>query len=211
MPSDQWYDDATREAATARVLQRRITDPKDRNVLTVVSEEFGVPRTTLATWVDEASPEAPAARKKPRPKFSQVVRTSKPAPPEEPPVDEVEDAPRAEPAEGSSPEPEADAAPDADPEAEPERDVDTDAEPEADVDPAPAPDVEATPDAEAAPEPQPERDVHPEAPSAPRDWTELDVVSSLEAEVVALRSDNRALLAAMRVVLATDGQGRPAR
>jgi len=211
MPSDQWYDDATREAATARVLQRRITDPKDRNVLTVVSEEFGVPRTTLATWVDEASPEAPAARKKPRPKFSQVVRTSKPAPPEEPTDDEAEDAPRAEPTEGSSPEPEADAAPDGDSEADseaqpaPERDADAEPAPEVEVEVGQA--VETEPETET----ETETELAAEAPTAPRGWTELDVVSSLEAEVVALRSDNRALLAAMRVVLATDGQGRPAR
>ena len=211
MPSDQWYDDATREAATARVLQRRITDPKDRNVLTVVSEEFGVPRTTLATWVDEASPEAPAARKKPRPKFSQVVRTSKPAPPEEPIDDEAEEAPRAEPAEGSSPEPEADAGPDADSEADseaqpsPERDADAEPAPEVEVEVGQA--VETEPETET----ETETELAAEAPTAPRGWTELDVVSSLEAEVVALRSDNRALLAAMRVVLATDGQGRPAR
>jgi len=185
MPSDQWYDDATREAATARVLQRRITDPKDRNVLTVVSEEFGVPRTTLATWVDEASPEAPAARKKPRPKFSQVVRTSKPAPPEEPTDDEAEEAPPAEPAEGSSPEP------------APEVEVEVE--------------VEVGQAVETKPETETETELAAEAPTAPRGWTELDVESSLEAEVVALRSDNRALLAAMRVVLATDGQGRPAR
>ena len=195
MPSDQWYDDATREAATARVLQRRITDPKDRNVLTVVSEEFGVPRTTLATWVDEASPAAPTARKKPRPKFSQVVRTLKPGPPEEPPVDEGEEALRAEPAEGSSPEPEAVAAPDADSEAQPAPEREPDVDPAPEVDPEPAPDVEPEPAAGA--------------PSAPAAWTELDVVSSLEAEIVALRSDNRALLAAMRVVLASEG--RPAR
>ena len=49
MPSDQWYDDATREAATARVLQRRIIDPKDRNVLTVVSERVSFTRVIEAT------------------------------------------------------------------------------------------------------------------------------------------------------------------
>jgi transposase-like protein len=81
MPYDEWYDDDTREAATARVLERRATKPGDRNVLTVVADEFGIPQQTLRAWVEEAAPEPEKPARKPRPKFSQVVTTRiEPAP-----------------------------------------------------------------------------------------------------------------------------------
>ena len=75
MPFDQWYDDETREAATARVLQRRATKPGDRHVFTVVAEEFGIPQQTLRAWVEEAAPETAAPARTARPKFSRVVTT----------------------------------------------------------------------------------------------------------------------------------------
>ena len=112
MPYDEWYDDDTREAATARVLERRATKPGDRNVLTVVADEFGIPQQTLRAWVEEAAPEPEKPARKPRPKFSQVVTTRiEPAPvPEVMPDADVEpdEVHQSEP----KPEPEADAEPD---------------------------------------------------------------------------------------------------
>jgi transposase-like protein len=99
MPYDEWYDDDTREAATARVLERRATKPGDRHVLTVVADEFGIPQQTLRAWVEEAAPEPEKAVRKPRPKFSQVVTTRV-----EPPADEPEVAPRPGPDEEEEPE-----------------------------------------------------------------------------------------------------------
>jgi hypothetical protein len=76
MPFEQWYDDETRDAATARVLQRLATNPGDRHVFTVVADEFAVDQPTLRAWVGAASPESVApARTSRRPKFSPVVRT----------------------------------------------------------------------------------------------------------------------------------------
>ena len=118
MPYDEWYDDDTREAATARVLERRATKPGDRNVLTVVADEFGIPQQTLRAWVEEAAPEPEKPARKPRPKFSQVVTT------------------RIEPA----PAPEADHDPESDIQADP------DAKPDAAAEPQVEPQVEPEPE-----------------------------------------------------------------
>lgn len=200
MPFDEWYDDATREAATARVLQRRMTNPTDRNVLTVVAEEFSVPRQTLSDWVDEASPETATPARKPRPKFSQVVKTTKEARVESPTDDDPAEATQsaAPPEPASEPEPE----PTSEPEAESEHDPWTasDAAPEPEPEPEPTPAPEPTPEPEPAPESEPEPEPQPEpapAPPAPAGTR----VSALEAEVAALRHGNRALIQAMRVLL----------
>jgi transposase-like protein len=76
MPFDQKYDPATREAATARVLERRATNPTDRSVLRVVSEEFGVGQQSLRAWVQEAEGKTkPVSGRRGRPRFSRVVTT----------------------------------------------------------------------------------------------------------------------------------------
>lgn len=228
MPFDQWYDDATREAATARVLQRKMTNPTDRNVLTVVAEEFNVPRQTLSDWVDEASPESPKSQRKPRPKFSQVVKTTKEArvasptddepaeapgsaaPPE--PAGEPEPATQPEPASASehdpwatsdpAPEPEPEPEPDPEPERAPEPQPAPESEPEPQPEPASGAEPEAAPMPEAAPEPVPA----PPATTGTRATAGTHVpagtrVSALEAEVAVLRDGNRALIQAMRVLL----------
>lgn len=92
MAFEQKYDAATREAATARVLERRATNPKDRHVFMVVADEFGVGQQSLRAWVAAATPESDKpARKKHRPRFSAVV-TTKVAPDDEPAAasDEIE-------------------------------------------------------------------------------------------------------------------------
>ncbi len=207
MPFDEWYDDETREAATARVLQRRMTNPTDRNVLTVVAEEFNVPRQTLSDWVDEASPEPAKPKRKPRPKFSQVVKTTKEARVESPTDDEPIDAPQpaAPPEPASEPEPDAEAGPqtEAAPEPQPEP------EPEPEQDPwaasGPAPDPEPTPESE--PEPRPEPDQEPEptqdraSAPAPTPAPTDSRLTALESEVAALRAGNRALVDALRILV----------
>lgn len=76
MAFEQKYDAATREAATARVLERRATNPKDRHVFMVVADEFGVGQQSLRAWVAAATPVSDTpARKKQRPRFSPVVTT----------------------------------------------------------------------------------------------------------------------------------------
>lgn len=172
MPYDEWYDDDTREAATARVLERRATKPGDRNVLTVVADEFGIPQQTLRAWVEEAAPEPEKPARKPRPKFSQVVTT------------------RIEPA----PEPEVEAEVEVEPEAEAEVEV------EAEVEPLVEPDAETSaPDAPAEPDLQ-TRPAPPALTSV--DVTPRTVeIAALEAEVAALRAGNRVLTDAMRVLL----------
>ncbi|VXB00358.1 hypothetical protein [Frigoribacterium sp. 9N] len=214
MPFDEWYDDETREAATARVLQRRMTNPTDRNVLTVVAEEFNVPRQTLSDWVDEASPESAKPKRKPRPKFSQVVKTTKEARVESPEDDEAIDAPQpAAPPEPAS-EPESDAQtesvpqaevvpqtevasdPEADPQPEREREPEPEQDPWAASDPAPEPE----PTLESQPGLQPEPASVPAptpAPAAPADSR----LTALEAEVAALRAGNRALVEALRILV----------
>ena len=209
MPFDQWYDDATREAATARVLQRRMTNPGDRNTLTVVADEFDIPQQTLAAWVEEASPDSPTPPKKPRPKFSQVVRTSKPAPepapePEPEPVEEPEE-PEAAVAEPTEDAPEAggatseDAAPEAaEAPVEPEASDDgalpeATSEPDADDELAADAGHDDSPESDAAPEPLAET---PPAPPAP-----TGRVAALEAEAASLRADKAALIAAIRILL----------
>jgi len=214
MPFDEWYDDETREAATARVLQRRMTNPTDRNVLTVVAEEFNVPRQTLSDWVDEASPESAKPKRKPRPKFSQVVKTTKEARVESPEDDEAIDAPQpAAPPEPAS-EPESDAQtesvpqaevvpqtevasdPEADPQPEREREPEPEQDPWAASDPAPEPE----PTLESQPGLQPEPASVPAptpTPAAPAD----NRLTALEAEVAALRAGNRALVEALRILV----------
>ena len=172
MPYDEWYDDDTREAATARVLERRATKPGDRNVLTVVADEFGIPQQTLRAWVEEAAPEPEKPARKPRPKFSQVVTT------------------RIEPAPVPAPEvmPDADVEPDEEHQSEPEPEAEAEADAEADR--------EAGPDVETQPAPPAPTPVAARAP-VPR----TDEIAALEAEVAALRAGNRVLTEAMRVLL----------
>ncbi|WP_052505470.1 hypothetical protein [Frigoribacterium sp. MEB024] len=203
MPFDEWYDDETREAATARVLQRRMTNPTDRNVLTVVAEEFNVPRQTLSDWVDEASPEPAKPKRKPRPKFSQVVKTTKEARVESPTDDEPIDAPQpaAPPEPASEPEPDAEAGPQT--EAAPEPQPEPEQDPWAASDPAPDP--EPTPESE--PEPRPEPDPEPEptqdraSAPAPTPAPTDSRLTALESEVAALRAGNRALVDALRILV----------
>ncbi|GAA4663504.1 hypothetical protein [Frondihabitans cladoniiphilus] len=102
MPHETETDDATREAATARVVQRLFTNPGDRNVFRVVSDEFGVGERLLRGWVEAATPAGDArSRRAPRPRFSPVVRTRV-----EPAVaSEGAAEPAPEPAPASTPEP----------------------------------------------------------------------------------------------------------
>ena len=216
MPFDEWYDDETREAATARVLQRRMTNPTDRNVLTVVAEEFNVPRQTLSDWVDEASPESAKPKRKPRPKFSQVVKTTKEARVESPTDDGPAEAPQsAAPPEPAS-EPESDAQtgsvpqaevvpqtevasdPDADPQPEREREPEPEQDPWAASDPAPEPEptLESQPGLQPEPASVPAPTPTP-TPAAPADSR----LTALEAEVAALRAGNRALVEALRILV----------
>jgi transposase-like protein len=174
MPYDEWYDDDTREAATARVLERRATKPGDRNVLTVVADEFGIPQQTLRAWVEEAAPEPEKPARKPRPKFSQVVTT------------------RIEPAPAPAPE----VMPDADVEPDEEHQSEAEPEPEADADAEAEADREAGPDVETQPAPPAPTPVAARAPVP-----HTDEIAALEAEVVALRAGNRVLTEAMRVLL----------
>jgi len=171
MPYDEWYDDDTREAATARVLQRRATKPGDRNVITVVADEFGIPQQTLRAWVEEAAPETEKPARKPRPKFSQVVTT------------------RIEPA----PEPEIEADADADAEV----DADVEEKPEIEAEPEAEAEVEAEPD--HVDQPDAEQDQQPT--SQPKAVDAAAEIAVLEAEVAALRAGNRVLTEAMRVLL----------
>ncbi|MFJ2355785.1 hypothetical protein [Frigoribacterium sp. NPDC087798] len=216
MPFDEWYDDETREAATARVLQRRMTNPTDRNVLTVVAEEFNVPRQTLSDWVDEASPESAKPKRKPRPKFSQVVKTTKEARVESPEDDEAIDAPQpAAPPEPAS-EPESDAQTGSVPQAEivPQTEVASDPEADPQSDPQPEPEAEQDPwaasDPAAEPEPEPtpasQPGLQPEPASVPAPTPAPAVpadsrLTALEAEVAALRAGNRALVEALRILV----------
>ncbi|WP_285062149.1 hypothetical protein [Frigoribacterium sp. ME-P-080] len=224
MPFDEWYDDETREAATARVLQRRMTNPTDRNVLTVVAEEFNVPRQTLSDWVDEASPESAKPKRKPRPKFSQVVKTTKEARVESPEDDEAIDAPQpaAPPEPASEPEPDAQTGsvpqaeavpqteaasdPESDPQPDPQPEPEPEPEPEQDPwaasDPAPEPEPEPTPESQPDLQPEPASVPAPAptptpAPAAPADSR----LTALEAEVAALRAGNRALVEALRILV----------
>lgn len=220
MPFDEWYDDETREAATARVLQRRMTNPTDRNVLTVVAEEFNVPRQTLSDWVDEASPESAKPKRKPRPKFSQVVKTTKEARVESPEDDEAIDAPQpaAPPEPASEPEPDAQTGsvpqaeavpqteaasdPESDPQPDPQPEPEPEPEPEQDPwaasDPAPEPEPEPTPESQPDLQPEPASVPAPTpAPAAPAD----NRLTALEAEVAALRAGNRALVEALRILV----------
>jgi len=210
MPFDEWYDDETREAATARVLQRRMTNPTDRNVLTVVAEEFNVPRQTLSDWVDEASPEPAKPKRKPRPKFSQVVKTTKEARVESPTDDGPAEAPQsaAPPEPASEPEPDAAAVPQT--ATVPQTEAAPEPQPEPEQDPwaasDPAPDPEPTPESEPEPLPEPES-AHTQdrasapaptpAPTAPADSR----LTALESEVAALRAGNRALVEALRILV----------
>ncbi|MBF4580813.1 hypothetical protein [Frigoribacterium sp. VKM Ac-2530] len=174
MPYDEWYDDDTREAATARVLERRATKPGDRNVLTVVADEFGIPQQTLRAWVEEAAPEPEKPARKPRPKFSQVVTT------------------RIEPAPAPAPE----VMPDADVEPEEEHQSESESEPEPEPEADAEPDREAGPDVETQSAPPAPTPVAARAPVA-----HTDEIAALESEVAALRAGNRVLTEAMRVLL----------
>jgi len=180
MPFDQWYDDETREAATARVLQRRATKPGDRHVFTVVAEEFGIPQQTLRAWVEEAAPETAAPARTARPKFSRVVTTHVER-------DEAPAAPAPEAVESPAPEPE--------PAAEPEEAAAD--EPE-DVTEAPADQPVARP---AEPEEAPAAPAEEVAPSAvPIVTPRTPQIAALEAQAAELRAGNAALKAALRVL-----------
>ncbi|MBD8585714.1 hypothetical protein IFT90_14240 [Frigoribacterium sp. CFBP 8766] len=197
MPYDEWYDDDTREAATARVLERRATKPGDRNVLTVVADEFGIPQQTLRAWVEEAAPEPEKPARKPRPKFSQVVTT------------------RIEPAVTPEADRESESDIQADPDAEPDVAMEPQVEPEPDAhvdEEQPAAEVEAEPD-EPRSQPStsdtlaelnvPSRPAPPAptAVAAPARAPRTGEIAALEAEVAALRVGNRVLTEAMRVLL----------
>jgi transposase-like protein len=192
MPYDEWYDDETREAATARVLERRATKPGDRNVITVVADEFGIPQQTLRAWVEEAAPEPEKPARKPRPKFSQVVTTRiEPAP-----APDVET--QAEP--DVEPEPDIDAEPDRQVEIESESgsgsEAETETETQAQAQAQVQPSAPAVP-AEANVRPHPAPPARTSGTAAPR----TDEIAALEAEVAALRAGNRVLTDAMRVLL----------
>lgn len=189
MPVDQWYDDATQEAATARVLQRLFTNPGDKSVFRVVSDEFSVDERSLRAWVEAASPTAAPSKKKARPKFSPVVRTRI-----EPRDDEVE-APEGE----------------GEPETEPVEPVE-----EAAVDEAPAePEAvdEEEPEAPAAVQVQPlddpaeeEKAADPAPETDARAQPEIDAradtdVAELEAEAARLRGHIEAYKGALRALL----------
>jgi transposase-like protein len=183
MPYDEWYDDETREAATARVLERRATKPGDRNVLTVVADEFGIPQQTLRAWVEEAAPEPEKPARKPRPKFSQVVtRRIEPAP-----------APVAD----RDPEPGVGAEPHV--EAEPDAEVEQQPQSEPGSQPS-TPDTLAEPDVETRPAPPARPSVAAPAPASAR-APRTGEIAALEAEAAALRAGNRVLTEAMRVLL----------
>jgi transposase-like protein len=197
MPVDQWYDADTREAATARVLERRATKPNDRNVLMVVAEEFGVAQQTLRAWVEEAAPETATPARKPRPKFSQVVTrriVPEEAPPEPEPEVEAEGDDVSEEAPSASADEVTEEAPPAltpnvtdDP---PQRQPSPAAE---EVPPVPASEVAADDEDEDKDEDEPRT-----APSSP---APASAIAALEAEAATLRAHNEALKQAMRVLL----------
>jgi hypothetical protein len=191
MPVDQWYDADTREAATARVLERRATKPNDRNVLMVVAEEFGVAQQTLRAWVEEAAPETATPARKPRPKFSQVV-TRRIVPEEAPPEPEVE-------AEGDDVSEEAPSASadEVTEEAPPALTPDVTDEP-AQQQPSPA--AEEAPPA-TAPEVAADEDDEDEPRTAASSPAPAGAIAALEAEAATLRAHNEALKQAMRVLL----------
>lgn len=62
MPFEQKYSPETREAATAKVLERRKADPKDRSVLREVAEEFLVGEQSLRAWVGKVVSKTPASQ-----------------------------------------------------------------------------------------------------------------------------------------------------
>lgn len=192
MPVDQWYDDATQEAATARVLQRLFTNPGDKSVYRVVSDEFSVDERSLRSWVEQASPAATPAKRKPRPKFSPVVRTRI-----EPRDDEVE-----------VPEGESEAEPDGDgePEVEPFEPVEESAVEQAPAEPEAV--VQEEPEAPAAVQEQPLDDPAEEEAADPA--PEIDAraatdvagrVAELEAEAARLRGHMEAYKSALRALL----------
>lgn len=76
MPSEQKYSAEVRAAATARVVERRSKNPKDRRVFAEVAEEFSVGQQSLRGWVAKAMADE-GKRPKParRPNFSSVVTT----------------------------------------------------------------------------------------------------------------------------------------
>jgi transposase-like protein len=184
MPVDQWYDADTREAATARVLERRATKPNDRNVLMVVAEEFGVAQQTLRAWVEEAAPETATPARKPRPKFSQVVTrriVPEEARPEPEGDDDSEEAPPAlAPDVTDEPAPVTEEAPPA-----------TAASVATEVPSPVVPQVAADDEDEDEDEPLP-------AASSP---APASAIAALEAEAATLRAHNEALKQAMRVLL----------
>jgi len=201
MAFDQTDDPATREAATARVQQRLMTNPGDRSVFRVVSDEFSVGEQSLRAWVEAATPDAPAPKKR-RPKFTPVIKTkvervevAEPAP--EPTVEQTDAATPTrptfmwdtEPGSGVEPEPEPELEPELEPAARPKLAGVTVEEAPANADSVNAPPAEALP-----PEPGPTR--LPESPSY-----SSERVVELEFELVRIRSDIQLFKAVMKVLL----------
>ena len=186
MPIDQWYDAETRDAATARVVQRLATNPGDRHVFSVVAEEFAIDQQALREWVAEVAPETVVpAKKAKRPKFSPVTTTRIVPVDRDAPVDREEradrdDSPTARPLDDESP---TDDSADGGPGEAPLAEVDEAADPAAPV-------VEAGAEPTAWEEP-----TSVDGPGV------TDDVRALEAQVAELRRGNLALVDAMRVIL----------
>ena len=192
MPIDQWYDAETRDAATARVVQRLATNPGDRHVFSVVAEEFAVDQQALREWVAEVAPETVVpAKKAKRPKFSPVTTTRIVPVDRDAPVDREEradrdDSPTARSLDDESPAEDdstADATADGGPGEAPLAEVDEAADPA-----APVVEVGAEPTAR-------------EEPTSVDGPGVTDDVRRLEAQVAELRRGNLALVDAMRVIL----------
>jgi hypothetical protein len=208
MPIDQWYDAETRDAATARVVQRLATNPGDRHVFSVVAEEFAVDQQALRDWVAEVAPETVVpAKKAKRPKFSPVTTTRIVPVDRDAPADREEradgdDSPTARPLDDESP-------------TDDSADGGRGEAPLADSGPGEAPLAEGGPG--EAPLAEVDEAADPAAPvvragaeRTPREETETasvdgpvvaDDVRRLEAQVGELRRGNLALVAAMRVIL----------
>ena len=188
MPIDQWYDAETRDAATARVVQRLATNPGDRHVFSVVAEEFAVDQQALRDWVAEVAPETVVpAKKAKRPKFSPVTTTRIVPVDRDAPVDREEradrdDSPTARPLDDESP---TDDSADGGPGEAPLAEVDEAADP-------------AAPVVEAGAERTPREATETASVDGP---VVADDVRRLEAQVGELRRGNLALVAAIRVIL----------
>jgi hypothetical protein len=198
MPIDQWYDAETRDAATARVVQRLATNPGDRHVFSVVAEEFAVDQQALRDWVAEVAPETVVpAKKAKRPKFSPVTTTRIVPVDRDAPVDREEradrdDSPTAQSLDDESP---TDDSADGGPGEAPLAEGGPGEAPLAEVDEAADP---AAPVVSAGAERTPREETETASVDGP---VVADDVRRLEAQVGELRRGNLALVAAMRVIL----------